>query len=50
MAQVLFKAASLLGLRVSEFVYTPFKSRVLVSYRTLALPDLSRTDFQSPWN
>lgn len=37
----------MLGLRGSEIVDGPFKSRVLVSYGLPPLPDLSPADFQS---
>lgn len=39
--------ASELKLKLSKFLHTPFKSRVSVSYRPPALPNLSPTSFQS---
>lgn len=38
--------ASVLGLRESEFVHKPFKRGVLVSYSSLASPNVSPTGFQ----
>ena len=40
-------AASVLGLKVSEFVRVPFKSRVRVSYSSPALLDTSPAGFQT---
>ena len=44
-------AASVLGLGMSEFVHMDFESRVLVSYSSLALLNVSSTGFQrqTPW-
>ena len=48
MAHVLFKLLTVLGLRVSEIVHGPFKSRVLVTYSPQALLELNTTDIQNP--